>query len=36
MQLANALCRLVEIAPDVAADMVAPVHAIRGGSLARA
>ena len=36
MQLANALCRLVEIAPDVAADMVAPVHANHGGSLARA
>jgi len=36
MQLANALCRLVEIAPDVVApDMVAPVHASRGGSLAR-
>ncbi len=37
MQLANALCRLVELAPPaVAADMVAPVHANRGGSLARA
>ncbi|HEV2005984.1 MAG TPA: TM0106 family RecB-like putative nuclease, partial [Candidatus Limnocylindrales bacterium] len=37
MQLANALCRLVELAPDVTArEMVAPVHANRGGSLARA
>jgi uncharacterized protein len=36
MQLANALCRLVEIAPQVPADMVAPVHASHGGSLARA
>jgi predicted RecB family nuclease len=36
MQLANALCRLVEIAPEVVADMVTPVHANRGGSLARA
>jgi predicted RecB family nuclease len=37
MQLANALCRLVEMAPKVAApDMVAPVHANHGGSLARA
>jgi len=39
MQLANALCRLVEVAearPMVATDMVAPAHASHGGSLARA
>ena len=36
MQLANALCRLVELAPQVPANMVAPVHASHGGSLARA
>ena len=36
MQLANALCRLVEIAPEVATDVVAPAHASHGGSLARA
>jgi predicted RecB family nuclease len=34
MQLANALCRLVEVAPGPG--MVVPVHASRGGSLARA
>jgi uncharacterized protein len=36
MQLANALCRLVELAPQVAPDMAAPVHTNRGGSLATA
>jgi uncharacterized protein len=36
MQLANALCRLLEMAPAPRGDMAAPVHANHGGSLARA